>query len=151
MQVQPYLFFEGRCEEAIGFYRQAIGAQVAMLMRYKECPDPAMRQAGAGDKVMHAALRVGDSTVLASDGRCQGSASFQGFSLSLTASSDPEAERLFAALAEGGQIRMPLTTTFFASRFGMVADRFGVGWIVYVPSAAPAEAQAGRAAATSRR
>ena len=132
MQVQPYLFFEGRCEEAIEFYRRALGAEVGMLMRFKDCPEPGMSQAGAGDKIMHASLRIGDASVLVSDGRCQGGAVFQGFALSLTAPSDPEAERLFASLADGGQVRMPMTKTFFASRFGMVADRFGVSWMVYV-------------------
>jgi PhnB protein len=135
MQIQPYLFFDGRSEEAIEFYRRALGAEVTMLMRFKDAPnahEQNMIPPGAEDKVMHASLRIGDSTVLASDGRCQGAPSFQGFALSLTPSSDAEAERLFNALAEGGQIQMALTKTFFASRFGMVADRFGVSWMVYV-------------------
>jgi PhnB protein len=131
MQVQPYLFFEGRCEEAIEFYRKALGAEIIMLMRYKESPDPGMRQGGGADKVMHAALRIGDTTVLASDGRCQGQASFKGFALSLTVHSDAEVDRLFAPLADGGQVQMALTKTFFSSRFGMVTDRFGVSWIIY--------------------
>jgi PhnB protein len=133
MQVQPYLFFEGRCEEALEFYQSALGAEVTMLMHYKDSPDPAMAH-GARDKVMHASLRIGDSTVLASDGRCQGQPSFHGLSLSLTAADDAEAERLFGALAQGGQVQMPLARTFFASSFGMVADRFGVSWMIYVPS-----------------
>ena len=135
MQVQPYLFFDGRCEEAVEFYRSTLGAEVAMLMRFKDSPEahePGMVPPGAGDKVMHASLRIGETTVLASDGRCEGRPSFQGFSLSLTVPDDPEAERLFAALADGGQVQMPLTKTFFASRFGMVADRFGVSWMIYV-------------------
>jgi PhnB protein len=137
MQVQPYLFFDGRCEEAIEFYRKALGAQVDMLMRFKDSPEsaqPGMHPPGSEDKVMHASFRVGDSTVMASDGRCTGQPSFKGFALSLVASSDAEAERLFAALAEGGQVQMPLTKTFFSSRFGMVADRFGVSWMVIVMS-----------------
>jgi PhnB protein len=137
MQVQPYLFFDGRCEEAIEFYRRALGAQVDMMMRFKDCPEPAqpgMVPPGAENKVMHAAIRVGDATVLASDGRCQGAPSFQGFSLSLTAADDAEAQQRFTALADGGQVQMPLTKTFFASSFGMVADRFGVTWMVYVPT-----------------
>ena len=135
MQVQPYLFFDGRCEEAVEFYRRALGAEVTMLMRFKDSPEPhepGMLPPGAGDKVMHASLRIGETTVLASDGRCEGRPSFQGFSLSLTVPDEPEAERLFGALADGGQVQMPLTKTFFASRFGMVADRFGVSWMVYV-------------------
>jgi PhnB protein len=133
MQIQPYLFFDGRCEEAIEFYRRALGAEVIMLMRYKDSPEPAMVH-GGGDKVMHARLQIGESTVLASDGRCQGRPNFEGFALSLTAADDAEAKRLFEALGEGGQVQMPLAKTFFASSFGMVADRFGVGWMVYVPS-----------------
>jgi PhnB protein len=135
MQVQPYLFFDGRCEEAIEFYRRAVGAEVTMLMRFKESPEPQSPGAvppGSENKIMHASFRIGDSTVMASDGRCLGRPAFQGFSLSLTVSDDAEAERRFAALAEGGQVQMPLAKTFFSSRFGMVADRFGVSWMVVV-------------------
>jgi PhnB protein len=135
MQVQPYLFFDGRCEEAIEFYRSALGAEVTMLMRFKDSPEPpqpGMVPPGSEDKVMHSSFRIGDTTVMASDGRAQGRPSFQGFSLSLTVLDDGEAERLFAALADGGQVQMPLTKTFFSSRFGMVADRFGVSWMIVV-------------------
>ena len=132
MQIQPYLFFEGRCQEAIEFYRRAVGAEVTALMRYKESPDPGMIQPGSEDKVMHASFRVGETTVLASDGRCGGQPSFQGFALSLTVSKESEAERLFGALVEGGQVIMPLTKTFFSPRFGMTTDRFGGSWMVYV-------------------
>ena len=135
MQVQPYLFFDGRCEEAIEYYRRAVGAEVTMLMRFKESPEPQSPGAvppGSENKIMHASFRIGDSTVMASDGRCLGRPAFQGFSLSLTVSDDAEAERRFAALAEGGQVQMPLAKTFFSSRFGMVADRFGVSWMVVV-------------------
>lgn len=135
MQIQPYLFFDGRCEEAIEFYRQALGAEVTMLMRFKDSPEPSqpgMMPPGCEEKVMHASLRIGDATVLASDGRCLGQPSFQGFALSITAPDDAQAERLFAALGEGGQVQMPMSKTFFSSHFGMVADRFGVGWMVIV-------------------
>jgi PhnB protein len=132
MQVQPYLSFEGRCEEALEFYRRALGAEVQMLMRFKDSPDPGSCPAGAGDKVMHVSFRIGDTTVMASDGRCQGQPSFQGIALSLTAADDAEAERLFGALAEGGQVQVPLAKTFFSSRFGMLSDRFGVPWMVVV-------------------
>ena len=132
MQIHPYLFFDGRCEEAIEFYRRTLGAEVVMLMRFKDSPEPAMAPENAGDKVMHARLRIGDSAVLASDGRCQGRPSFEGFALSLTAPDEAAAERLFGALAEGGQVQMPLAKTFFSPRFGMVADRFGVSWMIYV-------------------
>ena len=132
MQVQPYLFFDGKCEEALDFYRRAVGAEVIMQMRFKENPNSAMNPPGSADKIMHAAFRVGDATVLASDGRCQGSPKFDGFALSLTAADAAEADRLFAALAEGGQVQMPPAETFFSPRFGMLSDRFGVSWMVYV-------------------
>jgi PhnB protein len=135
MQVQPYLFFDGRCEEAVEFYKKALGAKVEMLMRFKDSPEPpqpGMHPPGSENKVMHASLRIGETTVMASDGHCKGKPSFQGFSLSLTAANDAEAERLFAALGERGQVQMPLTKTFFSSRFGMVGDRFGVSWMVIV-------------------
>src|ERR1700730_12035158 len=132
MPVQPYLFFDGRCEEAVEFYRKALGAEITMLMRFKESPDPGMCAPGAGDKVMHMSFRIGDTTLLASDGECTGKPNFQGFSLSPTAPSDAEAGRLFSLLADGGQVRMPLTKSFFSSRFGMVADRFGVPWMIVV-------------------
>ncbi len=133
MQIQPYLFFDGRCDEAVEFYQKAVGAKVNMLMRFKDSPDPAAVH-GNADKVMHASVQIGDSMVLASDGRCRDQPSFQGFALSLTAADDAEAKRLFEALGEGGQVQVPLAKTFFASSFGMVADRFGVGWMVYVPA-----------------
>ena len=133
MQVQPYLFFDGRCEEALEFYKGALGAEVNMLMRFKDSPEPpGMVPPGAGDKVMHTSFRIGDTTVMASDGRCQGRPSFQGFALSLTARDEAEAERLFNALGDGGAVQMPLARTFFSSRFGMVADRFGVPWMIVV-------------------
>ena len=132
MQVQPYLFFEGRCDEALEYYQRALGAEVTMRMRFKDSPDPGASPSNAEDKVMHASFRVGDTTVLASDGRCQGQPSFQGFALSLTVSDEATAERLFGALADGGQVQAPLAKTFFSARFGMVADRFGVPWMVYV-------------------
>jgi PhnB protein len=135
MQVQPYLFFDGRCEEALEFYRGALGAEVTMLLRMKESPEPhepGMLPPGAGDKVMHTSFRIGDTTLMASDGRCLGKPSFQGFSLSLSVPNEAEAERLFTALADGGQVQMPLDKTFFSPRFGMVADRFGVSWMIIV-------------------
>jgi PhnB protein len=132
MLVQPYLFFDGCCEEALEFYRRAIGAEVTALLRWKDSPDPAMTMPGAEEKVMHARLSIGDTTIMASDGRCQGKPDFQGFSLSITAADGAEADRLFAALGDRGQVQMPLSETFFSPRFGMVADRFGVSWMVYV-------------------
>jgi PhnB protein len=132
MQLQPYLFFDGRCEEAIDFYKAKLGAKVEMMMRFKEAPDPGMCAPGSENKVMHSCIRIGDTAVMASDGRCTGKPSFQGFSLTLTAKDDGEAERLFSALGDGGQVQMPLEKTFFSSKFGMVADRFGVGWMILV-------------------
>jgi PhnB protein len=134
MQVEPYLFFDGRCEEAIEFYRANLGAELTAMTRFKDAPGPetGMAPPGSENKVMHARLRIGDAAVLASDGRCLGKPQFQGFALSLTAASDAEAERMFASLSDGGVVQMPLTKTFFSSCFGMVADRFGVSWMVYV-------------------
>ncbi|HEY2588183.1 MAG TPA: VOC family protein [Tepidisphaeraceae bacterium] len=133
MQVQPYLMFNGRADEAIQFYKKALGAEVQMVMRFKDCPEPAGIQPGTEDKVMHASLQVGDTTVMLSDGRCQGTEHFDGFSLSLNAADEAQARRLFNALGEGGKVCMPLAKTFFSPLFGMVNDRFGVSWIVIVP------------------
>ena len=134
MQVQPYLNFNGRCQEAIDFYKRAVGAEVQMVMHFKDCPEPqqGMITPENKDKVMHAAFKVGDTMILASDGRCTGSANFQGISLSLQAKDEAEAKRLYGALADGGQVQMPLAKTFFSARFGMVIDRFGVFWMVLV-------------------
>lgn len=135
MKVEPYLFFEGRCEEAVEFYRRAAGAEVLMLMRYSESPDPPppdMLPPGSEDKVMHACLRIGDTQVMASDGGCTGQSGFKGFSLSITVADAATADRLFAGLAEGGKVLMPLGKTFWSPRFGMLTDRFGVGWMINV-------------------
>lgn len=133
MHVQPYLFFDGRCEEALDLYRRLLGAQVDFLMRFKESPDQANVPPGLGDKVMHASFRIGDTELMASDGNARGKPSFQGVSLALSVADEAEAERRFNALADGGQVQMPLTKTFFSPRFGMVADRFGVTWMIIVP------------------
>ena len=133
MTVHPYVFFAGRAEEAIEFYRTAVGATVVMLMRNKESPEPhppGMLPEGAGDKIMHATVRIGDSQVMFSDGMCDGKEQFKGFSLVLTVADDGDAERRFAALADGGKVTMPIGKAFFASRFGMCTDRFGVEWMV---------------------
>lgn len=132
MTIQPYLFFNGRCEEAIAFYKEALGAEVMMLLRFKQAPDQSMIRPDNAEKIMHARLRIGDATVLLSDGMCTGEQNFEGFSLSLTVADVEEADRRFTALADGGQVRMPLDRTFFSPRFGMVADKFGVGWMVYI-------------------
>jgi PhnB protein len=135
MQVQAYLFFDGYCEEAIEFYKHTLDAKVEMLMRFKDSPEPpqpGMVPPGSENKVMHSSFRIGETRVMASDGRCLGKPSFQGFSLSLNAHDEAEAERLFTALSDGGQVQMPLAKTFFSPRFGMVADRFGVSWMVIV-------------------
>ena len=133
MQVQPYLSFEGRCEEAIEFYKKALNAEVTRLMRFKDNPQPTADckpAPGTENKIMHAALRIGDTTVMATDGNNQGKPNFQGISLSLTAINDAQAQKLFAALSDGGQVQMPLTKMFFSSNFGMVTDRFGVSWMI---------------------
>lgn len=130
MHVQPYLFFDGRCEEAMAFYAKALDAEVEAMMRFKDSPDPGSIPPGGADKVMHCSFRVGDTQLMASDGMCGSRPAFQGFSLCITAADDAEAGSLFQALADGGQVQMPLGKTFFASSFGMVADRYGVGWMV---------------------
>jgi len=135
MAIQPYLFFEGRCEEALEYYRSALNADITMMMRYSESPEPpppGMIPPGSENKIMHAALRIGDAVMMASDGMCSGKAGFEGFSLSLNAANEPEARRIFDALSDGGQVQMPLDKTFFSPCFGMVTDRFGVSWMVVV-------------------
>jgi PhnB protein len=137
MQVLPYLFFDGRSEEAFNFYHRVLGAESLMLKRFNDSPEPhqpGMVPPGAENKVMHMSFRVGDTIIMASDGDCGGKPSFRGFSMSLTVPSEAEAERLFSALADGGQVEMPLTKTFFSPRFGMVADRFGISWMIHVES-----------------
>ncbi len=133
MRVEPYLYFEGRCDEAIEFYKKAIGARVLMLMRYGESPQPTTH--GQPDKVMHAVVQIGDSTVCVSDGMCSGQTAFGGFSLSLMVATPQEADRAFSALAADGEVQVPLGETFFSPRFGMLTDRFGVRWIIFSVSA----------------
>jgi len=141
MLVQPYLFFDGRCEEALNFYKKALGAKVTAMMRFSESPVPPSPEMCAGgdvaamdmSKIMHANFEIGDTQIMASDGMAQGKAEFKGISLSITAASDAEAQRVFKALGEGGQVQMPMSETFFAHNFGMVADRFGVSWMVINP------------------
>jgi PhnB protein len=133
--IQPYLFFNGNCEEAIECYRKALGAEVEMMMRFKESPEPqppGTVPPGFDNKIMHASFRIDQTIVMASDCCSGDKASFQGFSLSLSVPSEKEADRVFAALADGGQVRLPLTKTFFSPRFGMLEDRFGVGWMIGV-------------------
>ena len=132
MQVQPYLFFDGRCEEAIDFYKKTIGAEVEMMMRWKDCPDKSACTPKNENKVMHGSIKVGDAKVLMSDGNCEGKPAFQGFSLTIETRTEAEADKLFGALSAGGQVQMPLTKTFFSPKFGMCADKFGVGWMVLV-------------------
>lgn len=146
MQVQSYLFFNGRCEEAIEFYKKTLGAKVEMMMRFGESPEKPSGDNAAGcmpsdpNKIMHSSFRIGDTEIMASDGMAQGTPEFKGFSLTLNARDEAEANRLFGALAEGGQVHQPLIKTFFSPCFGVVADKFGLGWMVIV------EQQAAKAA-----
>jgi len=136
--IQPYLFFNGRCEEAVKFYQKTLGAEVEMMMRFKDSPEPpppGTVPPGYENKIMHTSFRVGQTTVMASDGCHAETPRFEGFSLSLSVPSESEADRVFAALAQGGQVKMPLAKTFWSPRFGMLADRFGVGWMISVASA----------------
>jgi PhnB protein len=137
MAIEPYLFFEGRAEEAIDFYKSALGAKVVAVMRYKENPEPQHNPPGSDEKVMHSLLRFGDAGVMISDGNCGGRPAFQGFALTLEASDEADAKRKFSALSQGGQVRMPLGETFFARSFGMVADKFGVSWMVIAGTKEP--------------
>jgi len=135
MQTQIYLFFDGRTEEALDFYKKTLGVEVEMLMHFKDAPPPEARQGcapGSENKVMHSCFKLGDQRVMASDGRNEGKPNFQGFALSLAAKDEAEADRLFSALGQGGQVQMPLMKTFFSPKFGMVQDKFGVGWMVLV-------------------
>ena len=135
MYVEPYLFIDGRCEEALEFYKKAIGAEVTALIRFKDSPDPTMVYGGADpNKILHAVFRVGETTIMTSDGRNQGKPSFQGFALSIAVKTEAETKKLFDALAQGGRVEMPLTKTFFNPSFGMVVDRFGIMWMILVPT-----------------
>lgn len=138
--VQPYLFFNGRCEEALEFYKNAIGAEVEMVMRFSESPEPmpeGMLPAGFENKVMHASFRVGESVLMASDG-CDPTPGFEGFSLSISVAEEADVDRMIEALAEGGEVTMPVGKTFWSPRFGMAKDRFGIGWMVGVHTDYPA-------------
>jgi PhnB protein len=130
MQVQPYLFFDGKCDEALEFYKKAVGANPTMVMRFGDAPDKSKITPGTENKVMHAQVEIGDAKVLMSDGRCQGKTHFQGFGLAISAKTEAEAEKMFAALGDGGQVTAPMAKTFFSPRFGMVTDKFGVLWMV---------------------
>ena len=132
MQVQPYLFFDGRAEEAIEFYKKNLGAEVGMMMRWKDSPDKSMCTPGNENKVMHASMTIGETRVMASDGRNTGNPKFDGFALSIGAKDEAEADRIFGALSAGGSVTMPMSKTFFSPRFGMCADKFGVHWMVIV-------------------
>lgn len=130
--IHPYLFFAGCCEEAIEFYKQAIGAEVQFLMRFKDSPEPAPKGTmpeGMENKVMHATLTVGGAILMVSDGMCT-QPSFEGFRISLAFTTEARADEVFKALAEGGSVQMALGKTFWSPCFGMVTDRFGVGWMV---------------------
>jgi PhnB protein len=135
MQVQSYLFFDGRCEEALEFYKTAVGAEVDMMMRFKESPDGKdnpMCPPGSEDKILHACFRIGDTAVMGSDGYAKGNPEFKGFSLAISTKTEAEADKLFGALGAGGKVEMPLTQTFFSPKFGMLADKFGVNWMIMV-------------------
>lgn len=135
MHIQPYMNFDGRCEEAINFYRTAVGAQVQMMMRFSDSPqpvDPQMVPPGNENKIMHASIKIGDSVINGADCMCGGKPNFEGITLTLNAATDAEAERVFHALAEGGKVQQPLIKTFFASSWGVLVDRIGVSWMVIV-------------------
>ncbi|QYU67290.1 VOC family protein [Leptolyngbya sp. 15MV] len=132
MTVQPYIFFDGRCEEALNFYRATFGAEITMMMRFSENPDPQPMPGSKPEKIMHAAFTVNGTMVMASDGHCAGQPKFEGFALALSLKDEAEAKRVFAALGDGGTVAQPLMKTFFSPAFGMLKDRFGVMWMVMV-------------------
>lgn len=137
--ISTYLFFSGRCDEALQFYTQALGAKIEMVMRFNESPDPVpegMLQAGFENKIMHASFHIGETRVMASDG-CDDNSKFDGFRMVFTTSSEAEAHKAFNALADGGNVQMPLSKTFWSPCYGMVTDKFNVGWMVMVPGEHP--------------
>jgi PhnB protein len=144
MQVQTYLTFNGRCEEAIEFYKKTLGAKVEMMMRFSDNPEPPAKpesahgcaEIGDPNKIMHSEIRIGDTVLMASDGMMNGAVEFKNFALTLNPADEAEAKRLFAALSDGGQVQQPLTKTFFSPCFGMAQDKFGLGWMVVVLQAA---------------
>jgi PhnB protein len=148
MTIQPYLFFDGRAEEAAAFYKKTLGAEVEMLMHFKDNPDAAGGEGCAGgppapaDKVMHMSLKIGEARIMGSDGNCKGQPKFEGFSLTYSAKTEADAKRVFSALGDGGQVQMPMAKTFFSPAFGMVADKFGLSWMVIVDQAQTAKAAA---------
>lgn len=137
--VQPYLFFDGKCEEALEFYKRVLDAEVVMLSRFKDSPEPPPSGCGPADpnKVMHAQFRLGETIIMASDGRATGNPKFEGFALSLTVKTEKDADKAFNALAKEGKVQMPLAKTFFSAKFGMVLDKFGVFWMVLVTPNSP--------------
>ena len=132
MQVQPYLFFDGKCDEALEFYKKAVGANPTMLMRFKDAPDKSMITPGTENKIMHAAVDIGATKVLMSDGRCQGNTNFQGFGLAISAKNEAEADKMFDALGVGGQVTMPMAKQAWGDEFGMCVDQFGIDWLVNI-------------------
>ena len=137
MQVQSYLMFNGRCEEAIEFYKKALGAKVEMMMRFKDAPE-GQCSPGTENKIMHSSFQIGDTVLMATDGMMSpGKLEFKGISLTLNPKTEAECERLFNALGDGGQVHQPLIKTFFSPKFGVVADKFGVSWMVMVEQAQP--------------
>jgi PhnB protein len=127
------MHFNGCCEEALKFYGKVLGAEATFLMRYKDSPDPqskACMAPGTEDKIMHANVKIRDTEIMMSDGQCLGELpKFDGVTLTLNVSA-AEADTIFNALSEGGKVQLPICETFFADKFGMVADKFNVPWMV---------------------
>lgn len=139
--VITYLFFGGRCEEAIAFYAKAIGAKPGMSMKFSDSPDPTppgMLAPGFENKIMHAEFKIGETSFFGSDG-CDPSTKFEGFRIAYSVATEAEADKAFAALSDGGKVDMPLTKTFWSPKYGMLTDKFGIGWMVMVPGAPPAQ------------
>ena len=133
MHVQTYVYGDGRSEEMLSFYKQAVGAQITMLMKFKEAPDQSQMSPGSAEKIMHAAFKIGETDIMISDGMNKGNPKFDGFALTIQAKDPAEAEKYFKGLTNGGEVTMPLAETFFAKSFGMLRDKFGVNWMVIAP------------------
>jgi PhnB protein len=137
MTVAPYLSFEGSCEAALAFYRDALGAEIGAMMRYSEAPPGGGAPPGCtpppADKIMHAQFTLAGTLIMASDGMASGKREFKGIDLNLMVDTPDQAQRYFDALSPGGTVRMPLGPTFYAQAFATVQDKFGVGWMIYAP------------------
>lgn len=130
MHFSPYLNFDGHCKEAIEFYAELLGGEIVFMSTFAEAPDDEDISPGLKDKIMHAQLKIGDQVIMASDASPENYAIPQGIHITIGVDTPEEAERIYEALSEGGSVQMPLEETFWAKRFAMFSDRFGIPWMV---------------------